>query len=68
MTSVTNNFIVEPVFVCSLCLAKPKPESDDNDDRLTIIGGELVCIDHQAFVTRHSTARLSWLDWKYPNL
>lgn len=67
MTTVTNNFIVEPVFVCNICLAKPKPESDDNDNRLTIIGGELVCVDHIDFVTPSiATTLRDWINWKYP--
>ena len=39
----------DPVFVCSLCLFRQKPESEDNDDRLTIIGGDLLCVDHQGY-------------------
>lgn len=44
-------------FVCSLCLFIPKPDSPDNDDRLTIIGGEMVCGDHQGYITPISDAR-----------
>lgn len=31
--------------VCSVCLFNPKPEGL-NDDRLTVIGGAMICVDH----------------------
>lgn len=41
---------MEQEFVCSLCIFKPKEPSPDNDDRLTIISGHLVCVDHQGYI------------------
>lgn len=45
------------VFVCSLCLFAPKMPNPDNDDRLTVIGGEMVCVDHQSYVTPNGNGR-----------
>jgi len=33
-------------FICSICVHSPKEESPDNDDRLTVLTGTAVCIDH----------------------
>lgn len=33
-------------FICSICINEPKEDNEKNDNRLTIVNGTLVCIDH----------------------
>lgn len=32
--------------VCSMCVTDKKEENPENDDRLTVINGTLICMDH----------------------
>lgn len=44
---------IPPGFVCSLCLFGDLPPAEDGEERdlrLTVINGQMVCVEHQGYV------------------
>jgi hypothetical protein len=59
----------QQIFVCTICLAVAKEDKPTNDDRLTVVMGTMVCVDHIPTLhhqVRQTKARQTLLNGQAP--